>query len=77
LICDSQGRAVAFVTSGTRSGRTDGLNALLIGEKDGQLRVYSFALADLGIELIYDRATHGRPEEAHFSQAVPVLWARK
>lgn len=78
LISDSQGRAVTFVTSGTRSRRTDGLNALLIREKDGQLRVSSLALADLGIDVIYDRAsTQERPQEAHVSQTVPVLWATK
>lgn len=78
LVRDSQGRAVTHVMSGARSGRTGGLNALLIREKDGQLSVYRLALADLGIDLIYDRApTYERPQEARFSQTVPVLWAAK
>lgn len=78
LIRDSQGRAVTFVTSGIRNSRTDGLNALLIREKDGQLRVYSLALADLEMDVIYDRAsTQEKPHQARVSQTVPVLWASK
>ena len=77
-ISDSQGRAVTHVMSGARGSRTDGLNALLIREKDGQLRVCSLALSDLGIDLIFDRApAQERPQEARFSQNVPVLWAVK
>jgi len=77
-ICDSQGRAVTHVASSARSGRTDGLNALLIEEKgDGQSRVYSLALAELGMELIYGPApVPGKTENARFSRTVPVLWAR-
>jgi hypothetical protein len=78
VIRDSQGRAVTDVMTGARSSRTDGLNALLIREKDGQLRVCSLALSDLGIDLIFDRApAQERPQEARFSQKVPVLWAAK
>jgi hypothetical protein len=77
LIRDSEGRAVTHVMSGARSARTDGLNALLITEKDGQLRVYTLALADLGIDLIFDRSlTQERPQEAHVSQTVTVSAAK-
>ena len=78
VIHNVDGNAVTFVMSGARSGNTNGVNALLIKEKDGQLRVHSLALADLGMVLIYD-PTLGREtvQEARVSQTVPVMWAKK
>lgn len=77
-IRNAEGDAVTLVMSGSRSGNPKGLNALLLKEKDGQLRVHSLALADLGIVLIYDsRLAREAVQEARDSQSVPVLWAKK
>jgi hypothetical protein len=77
-IRNADGDAVTHVVSGARTGSTDGVNALLLKEKDGQLTVHSLTLADLGMVLIYDpslarKAVH----EARVSQAVPMIWAKK
>jgi len=78
VIRNADGDAVTFVMSGARSGNTNGVNALLIKEKDGQLRVHSLALADLGLVLIYDpRLARQTVQEARVSQTVPVMWAKK
>jgi hypothetical protein len=64
--------------SGTRSGNANGVNALLIKERDGQLRVHSLALADMKMILIYDPRLAREPvQEARVSQMVPVMWAKK
>jgi hypothetical protein len=77
-IYNVDGNAVTFVMSGARSGNTNGMNALLIKEKDGQLRVHSLALADLGMVLIYDPSlARETVQEARVSQTVPVMWAKK
>jgi hypothetical protein len=74
----ANGEAVTYVASGARSGNTNGDNALLIKEKDGQLRVHSLALADLGMVLIYDPSlARETGQEARVSQTVPVMWAKK
>ena len=77
-IRNADGDAVTFVMSGARSGNTNGMNALFMKEKDGQLRVHSLALADLGMVLIYDPSlTRETVQEARVSQMVPVMWAKK
>jgi hypothetical protein len=70
--------AVAYVESGARSGNTNGLNALLIKQKNGRLEVHSLALADLGMVLIYDPGlARETVHEAQTSQTVPVMWAKE
>ena len=77
-IRNAEGDSVTYVMSGTRSGNINGVNALLIKEKDGQLRVHSLALGDLGMVLIYDPSlTRETVQEARVSQTVPVMWAKK
>jgi hypothetical protein len=78
LIRNIGGDAVTYVLSGARSGKTNGVNALLIKEKDGQLKVHSLALADLGMVLIYDPTlARETVQEARVSQTVPVTWSKK
>ena len=78
LVRNSDGDAVTHVVSGARSGNPNGVNAILIKEKDGQLKVHSLALADLGMVLIYDPAlAREAVQEARTSQSVPVTWAKK
>jgi hypothetical protein len=77
-IRNAEGDSVTYVMSGTRSGNINGVNALLIKEKDGQLRVHSLALADMKMILIYDPRLAREPvQEARVSQMVPVMWAKK
>jgi hypothetical protein len=78
LIRNIDGDAVTYVVSGARSGNTNGVNAVLIKEKDGQLKVHSLALADLGMVLIYDPTlARETAQEARVSKTVPVTWAKK
>jgi hypothetical protein len=77
-IRNAEGDAVCFVMSRYRSEKTNGVNALLIKEKEGQLKVHSLALADLGIVLIYDPGLPREAvQEARASHSVPVIWAKK
>ena len=77
IIRDSNGDAVSFLVSQASSGEKEGVNALLIKEKDGQPTVHSLALADLGMILIYDTSlAHGRTQEARVTQTVPVVWVK-
>ena len=77
-IRNAEGDSVTYVMSGTRSGNINGVNALLIKEKDGQLRVHSLALADMKMILIYDpRLARETVQEARVSQTVPVMWVKK
>jgi len=72
------GDGVFIVMSQARTGDKNGVNALLIKEKDGQPTVHSLALADLGTVLIYDPSlAHERPQEARVSQIIPVMWTKK
>ena len=74
----ADGNAVADVMTAARTGNTNGASALLIKEKNGQMNVYSLALADLGMVLIYDPAlAREAVREARASQSVPVTWAKK
>ena len=78
LVRNSEGDAVTHVVSGARSRNPNGVNAILIKEKDKQLKVYSLALADLGMVLIYDPTlAREAVQEARTSQSVPVTWAKK
>jgi hypothetical protein len=74
----SEGIAVAYIMTGDRSEKTNGVNGLLVKEKDGQPTVHSLALADLGMALIYDPSlAHEGPQEARVSHTVLVVWAKK
>jgi hypothetical protein len=77
LVRDSSGRPVARFISGINDGKTSAGNALLVREKNGQLRVYALALDSMG-KLIYDRAL-AREEtlEARTPQTVPVMLAKR
>ena len=72
------GDGVSIVMSQARTGNKNGVNALLIKEKDGQPTVHSLALAELGVVLIYDPTlARETVQEARVSQVVPVMWAKK
>jgi hypothetical protein len=74
----ADGDAVTNVVSGARTSSADGANALLLKEKEGRLTVYSLALADLGMVLIYDPAlARDALQEARVKQTVQVIWAKK
>jgi hypothetical protein len=78
LIRNANGDALTYEVSGAQSRNHSGLNALLIGEKHGQLTVHSLALAELGIVLVYDRSlAREKTQYAQQDQAVPVAWAKK
>ncbi len=78
LISTASGRPVARVLNGSRSESTIGKNALFLKERNGRLRVYSLALADLGMVLIYDPALARQTVlESQVSQTVPVMWAKR
>jgi hypothetical protein len=79
FIRNSDGRPVAMVSSGHADSNTKPGNELLIEEtKDGQLRVHSLALADLGLLFIYDPALAREAlREARASQTVPVTLAKR
>jgi hypothetical protein len=78
LLRNENGDAVTYVMSGAESDHTAGANALLIKEKQGQFRVHSLALSDLGMVLIYDPSlAREKVHEARSIQTVPVVWAKK
>jgi len=78
LIRNADGDAVTYVVSGSISRNTNGLDALLIKERNGQLIVHSFAVADMRMSLIYDPTlAREKVQEARLSQTVPVIWAKK
>ncbi len=78
LIRDSRGWPVARFVSGIDSGEASTVNALLIREKGGQLRVFALALANLGKVLVYDPALAREAVlEARASQTVPVMLAKR
>jgi hypothetical protein len=77
-IRNAEGDAVSLVMTGDRSEKTNGVNALLIKEKEGQLKVHSLAIADLGIVLIYDPGlAREAVQEGRATHSVPVIWAKK
>jgi hypothetical protein len=78
LICKADGDAGIRVVSTVRSGPTNGVNALLVRDKDGQPTVHSLSLADLGMVLIYDPSlARESVQEVRVSRTVPVMWAKK
>ena len=78
LVRDSKGRAVGRFMSNIVGDQTSAHNALLIGEKDGQLRVYSLALGSLGSVLMYDtELAREAILEARAPQTVPVTLAKR
>jgi hypothetical protein len=78
LIRNANGDAFTYETSGAQIRNHNGLNALLVGEKHGQLTVHSLALAELGIVLVYDHSlAREKTQYAQQGQAVPVEWAKK
>lgn len=78
LIRNGEGRPVARLLSGVRSGNPSVVNALLLKEKDGQFWVHSLALADLRMVLIYDPTlARETVQEARVNKTVPVTWAKK
>jgi len=78
LVQKVDGHAAIRVMSGARDDKTNGVNALLIKEKDGQPTVHSLSLAQLGMVLVYDPSLAQEPvQEARVSQSVPVLSAKK
>ena len=77
LISTISGRPIARVRNWSRSESTNRQNTLLLKERNGRLQVYSLALADLGMVLIYDPALAREAVlESQVSQTVP-LWAKK
>ena len=78
LVQKDDGHAAIRVMSGVRDVKTNGVNALLVKEKDGQPTVHSLSLAQLGMVLVYDPSlAHETVQEARVNRSVPVLWARK
>src|SRR6266700_4026407 len=54
LISKADGTGGTRVVTGVRDQPTNGVNALLLKHKDGELTVHSLSLADLRMVLIYD-----------------------
>ena len=78
LVRDSKGRPVARFASGIDAGKTSTGNALLIGEKKGQLCVYGLALASLRRTLVYDPVLAREAAlESRVLQTVPVKLAKR
>jgi hypothetical protein len=77
LVRKVNGDALIRVISGIRNEQTNGINALLIREKDGRLTVHSLSLSDLGLIVIYDPSLGQEPvREARDSRTIPVMSAR-
>lgn len=77
-ISKADGSGGILVVTGVRSEPTNGVNALLLKDKDGQLTVHSLSLANLRMVLIYDRSlARESVQEARVSRTVPVMWAKK
>jgi len=78
LVRDGKGRPVARFMSRIDDRKTSSRNALLIGEKNGRLHVYSLQLAALGRVLVYDRAlAREAVREARAPQTVQVMLAKR
>jgi hypothetical protein len=72
------GRPVALLMNLGRSDSAYGKNALFLKEKNGRLQVYSLAIADLGMVLIYNPALSREAVlESQASRTVPVMWAKR
>jgi hypothetical protein len=78
LVTDSKGRPVARFVSLVDGGDARVRNELLIGEQNGQLRVYSLALGSLGRVLVYDPALAREAVlQARAPRTVPVMLAKR
>lgn len=79
LIRDGHGRTVALVTAMVRDENpTLEKSALFLKEKNGQMCVYSLALANVKTILTYDPALARRAIlESRIKQTVPVVLAKK
>jgi len=78
LVRDSSGRPVGRFVSSIQSGTVSTGNALLLRNKDGQLRVYSLALTSLGRVLVYDSALAQEAiVTAHEPQTVTIMSAKR
>ena len=78
LVRDRSGRPVGRFITTIDSGKPGKGNALLIGEKGGQPRVYSLALGDLGRVLVYEPGLAREAAlEARVPRTVPVILARR
>ncbi len=78
LLTDAKGRPVARFVIGIESSEKSASNALLLRKKDGQLCVYSLALASLGKVLVYDSVlAREAVTEARASQTVMVMLAKR
>jgi len=78
LVRSSKGGSVGLFVSGMGDVKTSGKSALLLREKDGQLRVYSLQLASLRKVLVYDPAlAREAVMEASVPQTVPLILAKR
>jgi hypothetical protein len=74
----ADGSGGILVVTGVHGQPTNGVNALLLKDKGGQLTVHSLSLANLGMVLIYDPSlARESVQEARVSRTVPVMWAKK
>jgi hypothetical protein len=75
---DGNGWGILVLSGVFRSAEPTRVNALLVGDKDGEPTVHSLSLADMGIVLIYDHSlAQESVQEARVSRTVPVMWAKK
>ena len=66
------------VVTVVHEGITAGGNSLILQTKNGQPTVHALSLPEIGMVLIYEPAPKREPVlEAHASQAVPVVLAKK
>ena len=72
-------QVVAFESIAIREGHADGASALVIGRWGGRRVVSSLTIAELGETFVYEPPpAHSRAaEEAHQTQIVPVLVAKR
>lgn len=78
FISKADGNGGTRVVTAVHSEQTNGVNALLLRDKDGHLTVHSLSLADLGMVLIYDPSLAREPvQEARVSRTVPIMWVKK
>ena len=75
---DGGGRTVACFMSGIDDRESGTGNALLIREKDGQLRLYALELGTVRRALVYDRAlAREAVTEARAPQTVPIILTKR
>lgn len=78
IVRDSEGRSVARLMCQIVDEQTNARSELFIRQKDGQFRVYSLNIANLGKMFVYDPALAREAVlDARASQTVPVVLARR